>query len=347
MSSETKPIIIIGAGLVGLTLAQALRKAGFSFQIYDRDGSLDERPAGWGITMHWALPALASSLPPEVFAKLPSIQVDPVEGAKGMQCFQTISYSSEAELALDHDSFRFLDLSTGLDKYNIESSLHYRLNRKQFRQLLSTGIDVNWGKRFTEYELTDDGVVVHFADGTKVDGSMLLAVDGKNSRIKKLLLGDEISRLNPLPVAFMGLTLRLSPERMQPFRDIHPVLWQGTHPTSGYYIFFSMLSTPKSNGSSGTDNEYYEGQFNMSWLVKQNGELPKASSEQLAKMKSAALADTGFFPALRQAVLSIPDDTALLEIKLEDWPTQQWPSQDGRVSLLGDAAHTMTMCKWF
>lgn len=88
MSSETKPIIIIGAGLVGLTLAQALKKAGFPFQIYDRDGSLDERPAGWGITMHWALPALASSLPAEVFAKLPSIQVDPVEGAKGTKLLQ-------------------------------------------------------------------------------------------------------------------------------------------------------------------------------------------------------------------------------------------------------------------
>lgn len=174
---------------------------------------------------------------------------------------------------------------------------------------------------------------------------MLLAVDGKNSRIKRLLLGEEKSRLNPLPVAFMGLTLRLSPERMQPFRDIHPVLWQGTHPSSGYYIFFSMLSTPQSNGSLGTTDEYYEGQFNMSWLVERNGELPKAPSEQLAKMKSAALADTGFFPALRDAVLAIPDDTPLLEIKLEDWPTQQWPIQEGRVSLLGDAAHTMTMCK--
>lgn len=85
MTSDTqKPIIIIGAGLVGLTLAQGLRKAGFSFQIYDRDSSLDERPAGWGITMHWALPALKACLPPDAFAKLPSIQVDPVEGAKGL-----------------------------------------------------------------------------------------------------------------------------------------------------------------------------------------------------------------------------------------------------------------------
>lgn len=36
-----------------------------------------------GIAMHWALPALEACLPPELFAKIPTIQVDSVEGAKG------------------------------------------------------------------------------------------------------------------------------------------------------------------------------------------------------------------------------------------------------------------------
>ncbi|KAH8893044.1 FAD binding domain-containing protein [Thozetella sp. PMI_491] len=316
-SKDAKPIIIIGAGLVGLTLAQGLKKAGFAFQIYDRDNSIDERPAGWGITMHWALPALDSCVPPELFAQLPSIQVDPIEGAK--------------------------DLSTGQDKFAIPSSLHYRLNRKKYRQLLCTGIDVNWGKRLVQFETREDSVTVHFADGACVEGSMLLGVDGKNSRIKRALIGDEKAKLHPLPVAFMGTTLRLSPEKMQPFRDIHPILWQGAHPGSGYYIFFSMLSTPQSNGSIGANNEYYEGQFNMSWLVERNGELPKTAAEQIARIKSAALVDSGFFPRLREAVLHIPDDSPVMEIKLEDWPSQEWMSGDGRVSLVGDAAHTMTM----
>jgi 2-polyprenyl-6-methoxyphenol hydroxylase-like FAD-dependent oxidoreductase len=83
------PIIIIGAGLVGLTLAQALKKDGFEFEIYDRDNSLEERPAGWGITMHWALPALESCLPADVFSRLLSIQVDPAEGGKGSEVIQT------------------------------------------------------------------------------------------------------------------------------------------------------------------------------------------------------------------------------------------------------------------
>lgn len=238
-----------------------------------------------------------------------------------------------------------MDLETGHDKYRFPSSTHYRLNRKAFRQLLSTGLNVHWRKRFTGFNPTEDGVLVKFDDGSSVQGSMLLAVDGKNSRTKRILVGEEKSKLNPLPVAFVGISLRLSPEMMKPFRDIHPVLWQGTHPGSGYYLFFSMLSTPQSNGSAGTEDEFYEGQFNMSWLIDRNGPLPKSPADQLARVKQAAGSNTGFFPSLRQAIMGIPDDSPMLEIKLEDWPTQDWPSIGGRVSLLGDAAHTMTMCK--
>jgi 2-polyprenyl-6-methoxyphenol hydroxylase-like FAD-dependent oxidoreductase len=142
-----KPIIVVGAGLVGLTLAQGLKKAGFAFEIYDRDHSIDERPAGWGITMHWALPSLKACLPAEVYAKIPSIQVDPVAEAK------------------EHDHYKFLDLETGVAKYSLPSARHYRLNRKKFRQLLSTDVHVHWGKRFRNFEVTHDGVVVCFYVG--------------------------------------------------------------------------------------------------------------------------------------------------------------------------------------
>lgn len=88
MAASDKPIIIIGAGIVGLTLAQGLKKHGFAFKIYDRDSSIDERPAGWGITLHWALPALQACLTPELFSKIPSIQVNP-DATTGMMIYPT------------------------------------------------------------------------------------------------------------------------------------------------------------------------------------------------------------------------------------------------------------------
>ncbi|KAH8168443.1 FAD binding domain-containing protein [Sarocladium implicatum] len=322
---EQKPIIVVGAGLVGLTLAQGLKKAGFTFQVFDRDPSLDARPAGWGITVHWSLPSLKACLPKELYDQIPSIQVDPDAGDQA------------------HDFYRFLNLETGMNKYAMPSGHHYRLNRAKLRRLLSTDIPIQWGRKYESVEIKEDGVVVHFANGYSVEGSMLLGVDGKNSMVKRDLIGEEKARLNTLPVVLAGCTLRLSPKEMQPFRDVHPVIWQGCHPDSGYFVFFSMLSTPSSNGTIDSSNPVYEAQLNVSWVIEKNGPAPQTSAEQLAKIKEAACASTGMFPALRDALLAIPEDTHTQKLVLEDWPTQAWPLSDGRITLLGDAAHTMTM----
>lgn len=226
------------------------------------------------------------------------------------------------------------------------SGHHYRLNRAKLRQLLSTDIPIQWGKKFESVELLEDRVVVYFSDGHRVEGSMLLGVDGKNSNVKRQLLGEAKARLNELPVVLAGCTLRLPPKQMQPFRDVHPVIWQGCHPSSGYFVFFSMLSTPATNGSADTESAYYEAQLNVSWVIEKNGPAPQTAAGQLAKIKEAACASTGMFPELREALLAIPEDTHTQKLVLEDWPTQEWPLSDGRITLLGDAAHTMTMCAY-
>jgi 2-polyprenyl-6-methoxyphenol hydroxylase-like FAD-dependent oxidoreductase len=51
-----------------------------------------------------------------------------------------------------------------------------------------------------------------------------------------------------------------------------------------------------------------------------------------------------FHPKLRQAVQEIPEGTEITEIKLADWPCLEWPNFEGKVTLIGDAAHAMTMC---
>lgn len=51
-----------------------------------------------------------------------------------------------------------------------------------------------------------------------------------------------------------------------------------------------------------------------------------------------------FAEPFKSAVLSVPDDTIVTEIKLGDWPCLEWDNQGGNVTLAGDAAHAMTMC---
>lgn len=81
--TEAPPVIIAGAGMVGLLLAQLLKRAGIPFQVYERDTATDSRYGGWAITLHWILPELKKSLPRTMFEQMLQMHVDPEEAANG------------------------------------------------------------------------------------------------------------------------------------------------------------------------------------------------------------------------------------------------------------------------
>jgi hypothetical protein len=64
--------------------------------------------------------------------------------------------------------------------------------------------------------------------------------------------------------------------------------------------------------------------------------------ERIALIKSIT---SDWTPHLRKLVEIIPDDAEATAIHLADWfPTTK--REHERVVLMGDAAHTMTMCEW-
>jgi monoamine oxidase len=66
--SETLSVAIAGAGLSGLCLAQALLRAGFDVQVYERDPSPDARCQGYRITVdEHGTGALQRCLPSHLF----------------------------------------------------------------------------------------------------------------------------------------------------------------------------------------------------------------------------------------------------------------------------------------
>jgi 2-polyprenyl-6-methoxyphenol hydroxylase-like FAD-dependent oxidoreductase len=214
------------------------------------------------------------------------------------------------------------------------------------REILARGVKINWGTSVTGWEEVDDGVIVSLSDGKTVKGSILAGADGKNSNIKRKILGEEKAKLYTFPMGFVGLKMRLAPEKIAPFRDLSRIFFHGTHP-NGKFIFFSTISTPEVNGSKGTENEYFEAQLNMSWNAGDATQdilnLPPA--EKLKELKKAATEGTGFFKELREGFNNIPDDTEVLDIVLQDWMTESWQPL-ASVTILGDAVHPMTMCRY-
>lgn len=119
------PIIIVGAGISGLVLAQYLHKSQIPFLIFDRDASITARSGGWGLTLHWSLPALKELLPEHIVLRLDETFVN-----------------KDAALDGDVGRFQFFNLKTGIPLYEVPATERIRVNRTKFRELLVTGIDV-------------------------------------------------------------------------------------------------------------------------------------------------------------------------------------------------------------
>ena len=137
-------ILIVGAGISGLILAQHLQSKRISFEIFDRDSALDARTGGWGLTLHWALPALRHLLPDELVQRFPETFVNKDAAARG-----------------DVGRFQFFDLKSGEALYNVPAEERIRVNRGRLRELLTTGLDVKVGF----FNLTKNVTWTCLADG--------------------------------------------------------------------------------------------------------------------------------------------------------------------------------------
>lgn len=122
------PVLIIGAGISGLLLAQQLRQLNIPYQIFERDNDFSTRGSGWGLTLNWSLPALRKLLPDDLFSRIPDCYVDRAAVERG-----------------ESSTFPFFDLTTGEKKGaspQAGENERIRVTREGFRRILATGIDI-------------------------------------------------------------------------------------------------------------------------------------------------------------------------------------------------------------
>ncbi len=171
-------VIVIGAGLGGLTLAHALRRAGLDVAVYERDGA---RGRPQGVSLHLddrGAAALRACLPPAHAAMAEATMGGPRE--------QTLTLSEvEGELAVV--GTRPSDGSAGRARPGRQ------VHRPLLRAVLLTGLDdvVRFGAEFTRFERRADGTVrVFFADGGTDTGDVLVGADGIGSAVRRRYLPD-------------------------------------------------------------------------------------------------------------------------------------------------------------
>jgi 2-polyprenyl-6-methoxyphenol hydroxylase-like FAD-dependent oxidoreductase len=164
-------VLIAGAGIGGLCLAQALRQGGVDVAVYERDASAAARRQGYRlrIDVHGRR-ALRSCLPAELYALFEATANQPYmsRGAVFDERLATI-YRARSE-------------SQPFDPATASTAV----NRLTLRQVLLAGLDdvVRFDHEVTGFSGTEDGVRVEFADGASATGDVLVAADGVHSAIR-------------------------------------------------------------------------------------------------------------------------------------------------------------------
>jgi 2-polyprenyl-6-methoxyphenol hydroxylase-like FAD-dependent oxidoreductase len=284
-----------------------------AFVIVDRETTPRDR--NWCITMSWSLPLLQKLVPANLFESInlcqPDSTTDPIEAGKY--------------------GIAIRDGSTGKVKIRNQFPGIRRVNHKKTKHHLSQGLPVHYGKQLVDIAVgpDDDEVTAHFADGTQETGTIIVGADGGISQVRRRLLGDAAAQ-EVLPCQFMNFSFSLPAELAQWLeKSLGPTIEVGAHPRN-MYMGLSLLDKPDT-----TKPETWLFYILAAWKLSDNVD-GQGSGSQLSELRSRM---DDWADPFKTVVEKLPDDTYIKQDQLRIWHTKPWDNHQGRVTLIGDAAH--------
>jgi 2-polyprenyl-6-methoxyphenol hydroxylase-like FAD-dependent oxidoreductase len=323
-------VMIIGAGVGGLCLAQGLKLAGEPVAVFERDASGTSPVAGYRLSINaTGSRALHSCLPARTFERLTMASGTPGRGL-------TI---------LDHRLNRLLAFNfPRRDRRSVESERP--IDRTVLRHVLLEGLDdvVAFGKTFVAFEDATDGrVTAVFSDGSRATADLLVGADGANSAVRRQLLPDA-RRVETGIVAVGGKLFLDKGGRTR----VPEALLSGPTPIlgpDGCFMFASAVlygdleEVGGSGASRGGDRaDYLLWGFSARRARFGPGPAPEGQSGDELKRRVE-----GLMPAWRPELRSIVHETdpatvTAFAVKTAT-PVKPWKTRN--VTLLGDALHNM------
>ncbi len=164
----TKPkILIVGAGIGGLTAAIALRQAGFGVEVFERTAELKEIGAAIGLSANAIRVLRHLGLMEEVVHQ-------------GMIIKAAVAYTSGGGTIS----------SLPMNLTDVPSICLHRADLQQALLSVLPPDCIHLGEEFVQFKTTSNGVTIQFASGRTASGDVLIGADGLRSKVRAQLIGD-------------------------------------------------------------------------------------------------------------------------------------------------------------
>ncbi|GAB9464976.1 hypothetical protein Gpo141_00002397 [Globisporangium polare] len=344
ISSEHRVhVIIVGAGIGGLCLAQGLKKHGIPFTVFERDPSPNYRSQGYRLRINSSgYEALKANLFPEDFEVF----------LRSAGHFQP--------------GYKYVDAQTGhqapvsaapfSSKPGNDNSMNnvFSADRAMLRTLLLTDLnehEIQFGHAFKRYDVLSNGrVEVTFENGRVIEGSVLIGAEGTTSRIRRQYIPKSATLLDTDSGAIYGKT-PITPEIASVFTTEYTTMAMGEtpklclvmEPLCSTDINKTEFAEVSSSLSGFPDLENY-----ICWVLFGRADYFESSSgnQDLFMMSPAEVAalscemTSHWAPQVCQVLeQQAPEWCSFLRISTTSPKITGW--EPSVVTLLGDAVHTM------
>ncbi|KAG0285167.1 hypothetical protein BGZ96_010525 [Linnemannia gamsii] len=311
MYAKRPKVVIVGAGLAGITLGMLLHKAGIPFEIYER--AAEVKPLG--SAMYFSATTAYLFKQCEIYDEFTAI-------AKEVSGILMCTEQREVDFKIHFVNHEDLLGSKG-----------YMVTRPQLYDLLRRQIPkerFHFGKKVLTMAQGGNGVLLRFSDGTEAEGDILVGADGAYSAVRQNLYAQLLkakklppSDVLPLPystICLVGQTRPLTPEE---FPDVALEESQFRR-TIGTDKMYSFLTTETSK-----ENDAFK---NSEWGQE-------AAMAMCEEVKDFAITSGGENKLTMGDLFAWTNKSQISKVMLEEKVFTTW--HNCRTVLVGDACHKL------